>query len=118
MTSSVGNALQWSEFRGSLQVSVSSCSRNAVVEDRTKPTPGEIGMPTITHAISIRQPYVELILNGRKRYEYRSTPTNLIERVFPVRRQEESYLRSHLFSVAYHAADRWCHNRTLSFWVS
>lgn len=39
-------------------------------------------MLTITHAISIRQPYVELILTGKKRYEYRSTPTNIRGRVY------------------------------------
>ena len=38
-------------------------------------------MLNITHAISIRQPYVELILTGKKRYEYRSTPTNMRGRV-------------------------------------
>ncbi len=39
-------------------------------------------MPKITRAISIRQPYVELILKGSKRYEYRSTPTHVLERVY------------------------------------
>ena len=29
-------------------------------------------------AISIRQPYVELILRGRKKFEYRSQPTRII----------------------------------------
>ena len=33
-------------------------------------------------AISIRQPYVELILRGVKRYEFRSRPTNIRERVY------------------------------------
>lgn len=36
----------------------------------------------ITRAISIRQPFVELILRGEKRYEYRSTVTNIRERVY------------------------------------
>jgi hypothetical protein len=33
-------------------------------------------------AISIRQPYVELILRGKKKREYRSRPTNIRERVW------------------------------------
>jgi len=36
----------------------------------------------ITHAISIRQPYVELILRGIKKAEYRSRPTNVRGRVY------------------------------------
>lgn len=36
----------------------------------------------ITRAISIRQPFVELILQGKKKYEYRSTLTNIRERVY------------------------------------
>lgn len=36
----------------------------------------------ITHAISIRQPFVELILRGVKKREFRSGPTNLRERVY------------------------------------
>jgi hypothetical protein len=36
----------------------------------------------ITYAISIRQPYVELILQGKKKSEYRSRPTNIRERVY------------------------------------
>jgi len=39
-------------------------------------------MPEITHAISIRQPYVELILQGRKIEEYRSVPTRIRGRVY------------------------------------
>lgn len=39
-------------------------------------------MSAITRAISIRQPYVELILQGKKRYEYRSQPTQIFERVY------------------------------------
>lgn len=39
-------------------------------------------MAEITRAISIRQPFVELILQGKKRYEYRSTPTRITGRVF------------------------------------
>ena len=38
--------------------------------------------PRPVRAISIRQPYVELILRGRKRNEYRRRPTNIRERVF------------------------------------
>jgi hypothetical protein len=33
-------------------------------------------------AISIRQPYVELILRGSKTREYRSRPTSILERVY------------------------------------
>ncbi|MFZ1806225.1 MAG: ASCH domain-containing protein [Cyclobacteriaceae bacterium] len=36
----------------------------------------------ITRAISIRQPFVELIFQGKKKYEYRSTLTNIRERVY------------------------------------
>ena len=36
----------------------------------------------IARAISIRQPWVELILRGKKKAEYRSRPTNIRERVF------------------------------------
>lgn len=36
----------------------------------------------IERAISIRQPYVELILRRKKRIEYRSQPTNIRERVY------------------------------------
>jgi hypothetical protein len=39
-------------------------------------------MLAITRAISIRQPFVEQILRGTKRYEYRSVPTNIRERVY------------------------------------
>ena len=39
-------------------------------------------MPRIVRAISIRQPYVELILRGKKKFEYRSTPTRIRERVY------------------------------------
>ena len=39
-------------------------------------------MPDITRAISIRQPFAELILRGDKRAEYRSQLTNIRERVF------------------------------------
>ena len=40
--------------------------------------------PTTTpfRAISIRQPYVELILAGKKKIEYRSRRTNIRERVY------------------------------------
>lgn len=36
----------------------------------------------LTRAISIRQPYVELILLGKKRREFRSRPTNVRGRVW------------------------------------
>lgn len=36
----------------------------------------------VERAISIRQPYVELILRGEKRKEYRTRPTNIRGRVF------------------------------------
>ncbi len=39
-------------------------------------------MPEITRAISIRQPLVEQILRGDKKYEYRSKATNIRERVY------------------------------------
>jgi hypothetical protein len=38
--------------------------------------------PTITRALSVRQPYIELILCGRKTIEYRSRRTNVRERVY------------------------------------
>lgn len=38
--------------------------------------------PQVVRAISIRQPYVELILLGVKKREYRSIPTNIRERVY------------------------------------
>jgi hypothetical protein len=39
-------------------------------------------MKDLTRAISIRQPWVELILSGEKQAEYRSRPTNIRGRVF------------------------------------
>ena len=39
-------------------------------------------MATILRALSVRQPWVELILRGSKKAEYRSRPTNIRERVF------------------------------------
>lgn len=36
----------------------------------------------ITRALSIQQPYAELIMLGKKEYEYRSIPTNIRERVY------------------------------------
>lgn len=36
----------------------------------------------INRAISIRQPFVELILQGKKKKEYRSRATNIRERVY------------------------------------
>ena len=38
--------------------------------------------PPISRAISIRQPFVELILRGIKHKEYRSVPTNIRERIY------------------------------------
>ena len=48
--------------------------------------------PAIRRAISIRQPYVELILRGEKTEEYRSQATNIRERVYlyaSLREEEE-----------------------------
>ena len=39
-------------------------------------------MAEIQRAISIRQPFVEQILRGSKRLDYRSVPTNIRERVY------------------------------------
>src|SRR5687768_17498270 len=39
-------------------------------------------MPPITRALSIRQPFVEQILRGTKKAEYRSRPTRIRERVY------------------------------------
>ena len=36
----------------------------------------------ITRALSIKQPFTELILAGKKKYEYRSIPTRVRERVY------------------------------------
>ena len=33
-------------------------------------------------ALSVRQPYAELIVRGAKKIEYRSTPTSIRERVY------------------------------------
>jgi hypothetical protein len=38
--------------------------------------------PKLTRAISIRQPFVELILRGKKKEEYRTKPARLRERVW------------------------------------
>jgi len=35
-----------------------------------------------TRALSIRQPYAEQIMVGKKRFEYRSIRTNILERVY------------------------------------
>jgi hypothetical protein len=52
----------------------------------------------ITRAISIKQPFVEQILRGIKRYEYRSQPTRIRERVYLYAslkpRTESSFWRS------------------------
>ncbi len=39
-------------------------------------------MSKVVRAISIRQPLVELILRGEKKFEYRSQPTRIRERVY------------------------------------
>ena len=39
-------------------------------------------MPSIERAISIKQPFVEQILNDTKRREFRTVPTNIRERVY------------------------------------
>jgi hypothetical protein len=39
-------------------------------------------MPPIERALSVRQPYADQILRGRKRIEYRGRVTNLRERVY------------------------------------
>ena len=39
-------------------------------------------MPGILRAISIRQPFSELILQGKKKLEYRTIRTNIRERVY------------------------------------
>jgi hypothetical protein len=39
-------------------------------------------MSEIRRAISIRQPFVEAILDGKKKIEYRSRKTNIRERVY------------------------------------
>jgi ASCH domain-containing protein len=44
--------------------------------------PGGRTMADILRAISIRQPYVEAILDGVKKIEYRSRRTNIRERVY------------------------------------
>jgi hypothetical protein len=36
----------------------------------------------IKHALSIRQPYAELILKGKKKHEYRSIRTHIRERIY------------------------------------
>jgi hypothetical protein len=36
----------------------------------------------VTRALSIRQPFAELIMVGKKKFEYRSIPTNIRERVY------------------------------------
>ncbi len=36
----------------------------------------------ITRALSIQQPFAELIIIGKKEFEYRSIPTNIRERIY------------------------------------
>lgn len=50
-------------------------SVNAVVRDAKPPE-------RLQRAISIRQPYVEQILQGSKKREFRSRPTRIRERVY------------------------------------
>ena len=38
-------------------------------------------MPLI-RALSVQQPFAELIMTGKKKFEYRSIPTNIRERVY------------------------------------
>lgn len=53
-------------------------TENSVIVEKNSPTI-DTG---IERAISIRQPYVEAILNGEKEIEYRSRKTNIRERVY------------------------------------
>jgi len=54
-------------------------------------------MNDIRRAISIRQPFVEAILDGKKKIEYRSRKTNIRERVYIYAslgmREEEDFKR-------------------------
>ncbi len=36
----------------------------------------------VTRALSIQQPFAELIMVGKKKFEYRSIPTNIRERIY------------------------------------
>jgi hypothetical protein len=42
-------------------------------------------MSSLLHAISTRQPFVELILSGKEKFEYRSMHTNMRELPSPKR---------------------------------
>jgi hypothetical protein len=37
---------------------------------------------SVVRALSVRQPYAEMIMRGEKTVEYRSKPTNIRERVY------------------------------------
>lgn len=50
----------------------------------------------ITRALSIRQPYAELVMTGEKVIEYRTVPTNIRERVY-------IYASKKVFNIGYHA---------------
>jgi hypothetical protein len=43
---------------------------------------GEQSMNKPRRALSVRQPYAEMILRGTKKVEYRTIPTNIRERVY------------------------------------
>jgi hypothetical protein len=58
-------------------VGAGSVSPNGIEEDVK-----EKEMEPLSLAISIRQPFVELILTGKKKLEYRSRPTNVRGRVW------------------------------------
>ncbi len=48
-------------------------------------------MTEIVRAISIRQPFVEAILDGKKKIEYRSRRTNIRERVYLYASKSQPY---------------------------
>ena len=62
----IRRCVPWEEVEQALWPSSQGASRNG----------------KITRAISIRQPFVEQILRGEKRAEYRSIPTNIRERIY------------------------------------
>ena len=51
------------------------------------------GPARVVRAISIRQPYVEQILRGLKKREYRSRPTNIRERLLDLPCVQEADVR-------------------------
>ena len=52
-------------------------------------------------ALSVRQPYAELIMRGEKREEYRTMPTNIRERVYiyAAKNVEKSLCAEHGLSI-------------------